>query len=134
MLQDNQSSLLLEKNGRGSSGKRTRHINIRFFFIADRIKNGELRVEYCPTEDMIADYFTKPLQGSLFKRLRDTILNISDSTVSKTVSPRSVLKNNDHSQNDHSPSSPSITPSPRSVPVGGQASWVEVVKGKRIAK
>ena len=35
LLQDNKSSILLERNGRASSGKRTRHINIRYFFIMD---------------------------------------------------------------------------------------------------
>ena len=76
VLQDNQSAMLLEKNGKGSSSKRTRHINIRYFFINDRIKAGELKVEYCPTGDMIADFFTKPLQGSTFRKFRDMILNI----------------------------------------------------------
>ena len=33
--QDNQSSILLENNGRASSGKRTRHMNIRYFFVSD---------------------------------------------------------------------------------------------------
>ena len=84
--------MLLEKNGRGSSSKRTRHINIRYFFVADRIKQGELRVEYCPTGDMVADYFTKPLQGSLFRRMRDTIMSASGGPASMQLpSPRSVL-------------------------------------------
>ena len=54
----------------------TKHINIRYFFCTDRIKNGEVSVQYCPTLDMIADYFTKALQGSLFRKLRDLILGI----------------------------------------------------------
>ena len=74
--QDNQSAMLLKKNGRGSSSKHTRHINIRYFFIADRISNNKVRVEYCPTGDMVADYFTKPLQGSLFRKMRNAIMNI----------------------------------------------------------
>ena len=68
------SSILLETNGRGSSGKRTRHINVRYFFIADRVKSGEVRIKYCPTGIMIADYFTKALQGATFWRLRDMIM------------------------------------------------------------
>ena len=76
VYQDNQSAMLLEKNGRGSSGKRTRHINIRYFFVADRIASNEMRVEYCPTGDMIGDFFTKALQGSLFRKFRDLILNV----------------------------------------------------------
>jgi hypothetical protein len=76
LYQDNQSTMLLAKNGRASSSKRTRHINIRYYFVTDRIRDGELRVEYCPTGDMVADFCTKPLQGTLFRRLRDMILNI----------------------------------------------------------
>ena len=49
MFQDNQSAILLENNGKKSSSKRTRHINIRYYVITDRIKNDELQVEYCPT-------------------------------------------------------------------------------------
>ena len=79
VYQDNQSAILLERNGKASSGRRTRHINIRYFFVTDRIRMGDMRVEYCPTGDMIGDFFTKPLQGSLFKKFRATILNIPDS-------------------------------------------------------
>ena len=77
LFQDNKSSILLETNGRGSSGKRTRHINIRYFFIADRVKSGEIKIRYCPTGIMLADYFTKPLQGLLLKQLRDMIMGIT---------------------------------------------------------
>jgi hypothetical protein len=76
VYQDNQSAMLLEKNGHGSSSKRTRHINIRYFFVADRIAAGEVKVEYCPTGDMLADFFTKPLQGSSFRKFREQILNL----------------------------------------------------------
>jgi hypothetical protein len=57
-----------EHNGRASSGRKTRHVNIRYFFETDRVKKNELRIEYCPTGDMWGDFFTKPLQGSAFKR------------------------------------------------------------------
>jgi hypothetical protein len=74
LLQDNKSSILLERNGKASSGKRTRHINIRYFFITDRVNMKEVSIEWCPTKDMVADFMTKPLQGSHFKRLRDIIM------------------------------------------------------------
>jgi hypothetical protein len=64
VYQDNQSAILLECNCHGSSGRRTRHIDIHCFFISDHVKNKELRVEYCPTKEMLIDFFTKPLQGS----------------------------------------------------------------------
>lgn len=76
LYQDNQSAMLLEQNGRGSSSKRTRHINVRFFFITDRIQTGEVSVRYCPTGEMVGDYFTKPLQGLKFHQFRDLILNL----------------------------------------------------------
>jgi hypothetical protein len=71
LYQDNQSTMKLEQNGKASSGKRTRHINIRYFFITDRITKKEVPIQYCPTKQMVADYFTKPLQGALFYNFRD---------------------------------------------------------------
>ena len=38
-----------------------------------------MTVEYCPTEDMIADFFTKPLQGTQFRKLRALIMNLTES-------------------------------------------------------
>ena len=66
LYQDNQSAILLEKNGRKSSSKRTKHLNCRYYFITDRINSNELSVEYCPTGEMVGDFFTKSLQGQLF--------------------------------------------------------------------
>ena len=80
LFQDNMSSILLEKNGWGSSSKWTRHMNIRFFFIKDQVDSKEIRIEYCPTGDMIADYFTKLLQGKQFYKLRDQIMNLDPSS------------------------------------------------------
>ena len=76
IYQDNKAAILLEKNGKASSGKRTKHINIRFFFDTDRILKGDVSVEWCPTEDMTADFWTKPLQGSLFRKFRDLIMGV----------------------------------------------------------
>ena len=76
LYQDNRTSMLLEKNGKASSTKRTKHINIRYFFITDRIAKGELNVEWCPTGDMIGDFMTKPLQGALFRKFRDQIMGV----------------------------------------------------------
>jgi hypothetical protein len=47
LYQDNQSATLLEKNGTRSSGKRTRHLDIRYFFITDRVDKKKVRVAYC---------------------------------------------------------------------------------------
>jgi hypothetical protein len=78
VYQDNQSAMLLERNGQQSSTKRTRHLDIRYFFVTDRIRGKQLTVEYCPTGDMWADVFTKPLQGAAFVKFRKLILNLPD--------------------------------------------------------
>jgi hypothetical protein len=93
LYQDNQSTMKLAKNGMKSSGKRTPHISIRYFFVTDRISAGELNVEYCPTLDMIGDYFTKPLQGSLFRKFRNTILGINEADIpTYNANARAMLK------------------------------------------
>lgn len=74
LYQDNKSTILLENNGKRSSSKRTRALNIRYFFLTDQIEKGNLIVEYCPTGDMVADYFSKPLQGKLFQKFRKAIM------------------------------------------------------------
>jgi hypothetical protein len=78
LYQDNESAILLEKNGISSSSRSTRHINIRYFFVKDRIKSGEIEIEFCPTEDMVGDFFTKPLQGKRFLNLRKIIMGEAD--------------------------------------------------------
>jgi hypothetical protein len=66
LYQDNQSAMLLEKNGKMSSSMCTRHLEIQFFFVTDNVANKKLRIEYCPTDDMGADFFFKPLNCSKF--------------------------------------------------------------------
>ena len=78
MYQDNQSAIILENNGRATSSNRTKYPNIRYFFITDRIKKGDLHIEYCPTDNMLADFFTKPLQGKKFLQFRKLIINLQD--------------------------------------------------------
>ena len=73
---DNQSTMKLEQNGKASSGKRTRHFNIKFFYITDLIQRQEVSIKYCPTDQMIADYMTKPLTGQKFHLFRKIIMNL----------------------------------------------------------
>ncbi len=83
LLQDNKCSMLLERNGKASSGKHTRHINIRYFFITDRVNMKEVEIKWCHTKDMVADFMTKPLQGSHFRRLYDLIMGMTSIKRSK---------------------------------------------------
>ena len=74
LYQDNKSAILLETNGKKSSGKRTRAINIRYFFITDQVEKGNVSIEYCPTDEMTGDLHTKPLQGEKFRGFRNNVL------------------------------------------------------------
>jgi hypothetical protein len=74
IYQDNKSSILLETNGRSSAGKRSRALNIRYFFVTDQVELGNVAIEYMPTDEMWADFMTKPLQGEKFRKFRALIL------------------------------------------------------------
>jgi hypothetical protein len=76
IFQDNTSAMLLEKHGKESSSKRKRHINIRYYVIKDCIDKRYLDVKYCPTDDMLGDVPSKPLQGNKFLKLRKYLLNL----------------------------------------------------------
>lgn len=73
-MQDNMSAIAIANKGRATA-QRTRHINIRYFWITDYIDRGEMCLEHKPTHDMIADGLTKPLQGVDFIRMRNLLLN-----------------------------------------------------------
>ena len=74
MMQDNLAAIQIKKHG-SKDCKRTKHINFRYFWINDKISQGEVVPVYCPTHDMLADILTKPSQGKSFDHLRDSLLN-----------------------------------------------------------
>jgi hypothetical protein len=76
LYQNNKSAILVKENGRVSSSKCTKHIEIRYYYVADCIANGDLTVVWCSTDKMIADYLTKPLQGKMFIKFRDVLMGV----------------------------------------------------------
>jgi Reverse transcriptase (RNA-dependent DNA polymerase) len=76
LRQDNKAVISWLKNGKAKDEK-GRHISIRYFWLADRIKRGNLVVNYTSTNDMVADYLSKPLVGAIFDKFRNMILGIS---------------------------------------------------------
>ena len=50
-------------------------MNIRYFFVADCVERGHITIKHCPTEEMISDFFNKPLSGAKFRRFRNIIMN-----------------------------------------------------------
>ena len=63
VYRDNMSTMKLEQNGKSSSGKCTRHLDIKFFYITDLIARKLLYTEYCFTDMMTSNYMSKPLVG-----------------------------------------------------------------------
>ena len=82
IYQDNTSTTKLQKNGKTISRRRTRHYDIKYFYVTYLIIRDKVQVIYCPTNDMLGDYMTKPLVGSNFVRFKDLIMNMS-----KKISP-----------------------------------------------
>ena len=80
MYQDNLIAMLLKKNRNNSSKKNTKHIRVRYFFVKDRIATGNVGLKHCPTTKMLADHFTNPLQGELFRKFSAELMNISEET------------------------------------------------------
>jgi len=74
--QDNQAVLAWLKSGKARDEK-GRHISIKYFWLNDVIKRGKLIVKFCNTENMIADYLSKPVTGAIFEKFRNVLLGIS---------------------------------------------------------
>ena len=53
--------------------KRTKHIDIKFHFVQEKIEDGTIDPVYCPTKEMIADILTKPLPKGQFEYLRSKL-------------------------------------------------------------
>ena len=66
LWQDNEAAEKIARNRNMSCSSKSKHIRIRFFWEADRVKQEKISVKYCSTIKMLVDLFTKPLQGSKF--------------------------------------------------------------------
>lgn len=71
VLEDNQGCIALIKNER--SGKRSKHIDVRYNFVRDLCQDKIISLMYCTTQDMLADVFTKPLPKPRFEFLREKL-------------------------------------------------------------
>ena len=78
IFQDNQSTILLETNGRRSARKQSRALNVQYFFVADNVEKGIVEILYYPTEKMTGDFMTKPLQGSKYCMFDREIMGLMD--------------------------------------------------------
>ena len=76
IYQDNTRTIKLAKNGKNSSGKRTQHFDIKYFYITDLINRKEVSIKYCSSNDMLTDYHSKPLIREKFMKIKNKIVNI----------------------------------------------------------
>ena len=67
IYEDNQSAISMTKNPQ-YHGK-AKHIAIKYHFICEQVSDGTAKLQYCPTEEMVADMFTKGLSREIFCRL-----------------------------------------------------------------
>jgi hypothetical protein len=72
VYQDNTSTISLVTEGGGKP--RTKHLRVRQHLVKEKIDKKEVRVEYIPTKDMLADVLTKPLQGVSFREMVSEIM------------------------------------------------------------
>jgi hypothetical protein len=56
VYQDNKSAILLETNGKKSSGKQTHALNIRYFFNTNQVEKGNAQIEHCGTDNTVSDF------------------------------------------------------------------------------
>jgi hypothetical protein len=84
VFEDNKSTItLLERSHRPTGA--TKHINIRFFFISDKIQNKEVQLKYKATDEMLADLLTKPIAGEQFRNLRNKMMNFHLDPISRSI-------------------------------------------------
>ena len=77
VFQNNTSTIRLVKGGRRVCGSRTRSIQICYFYAHERVEDGTIVVTHCCTKEMVSNYLSKPLSGSLFWTHCNTLIGTS---------------------------------------------------------
>ena len=73
---DNEGAINLASNPLINSSARTKHIDVRFHFVRELVSSGTIVVEYVSTCEQPADILTKPLTSSIFRELRNILMNL----------------------------------------------------------
>ena len=85
IYQESKSAILLELKNKISSGKQTKHIKVKYFFIADKVGNGDVKVKHTSTYKMWADMNNKPKQGSAFCINHSFMMNCDVELLDETI-------------------------------------------------
>ena len=75
MNEDNQGAIELSRNPRFH--KRTKHIDVAYHFVREKVNDKSIKVSYCPTDQMLADIMTKSLPRQTFQKFR-VMLNVRE--------------------------------------------------------
>ena len=76
LYQDNKSIIFLDKNGRISAVKNSKHIKNKFFLVTDKVAQRELDIRHMGTKSMWADVNTKPVQVAIFRIFRSEMMGV----------------------------------------------------------
>ena len=60
---------------------RMKHVLRRHFFVRDMVENFEINVPYVPTDENVADFFTKTLEPAKFFAFRKILMNEKNTPV-----------------------------------------------------
>ena len=71
ILCDNTSAISVSKNPVMHSN--TKHIPIKYHFLREQVLEQEVKLEYVPSKEQVADIFTKPLPKETFEYLREKL-------------------------------------------------------------
>ncbi|MCP4490581.1 MAG: DDE-type integrase/transposase/recombinase, partial [Gammaproteobacteria bacterium] len=71
LLEDNQSAIAIANNS--ISHCRSKHIDIKYHYVRQKVTEGAIELHYCPTHDMVADVLTKGLSKNAFERQRKAL-------------------------------------------------------------
>jgi hypothetical protein len=83
--EDNQACIFIAENVGGDT-KRSKHIDIRYHYVREKIMDGTIVFDYCPTDEMLADILTKPLPKPKHERIVSKILDTNTTTATDTTS------------------------------------------------
>mgnify|MGYP003552812888 CR=1 FL=1 len=71
IFEDNQSCLKILQDEKICP--RSKHIDVKYYFVRDLWKSKNVLYDYCPTDSMLADILTKPLQKIKICKFRELI-------------------------------------------------------------
>jgi len=90
VYQDNQSTIFLAEKGKCNHGK-SRFFPVKYFFVKQHVEAGDIKLVYLPTEEMIADFLTKPIQGAQHNKIRDKLVHCFISSNAKSYLAHSLV-------------------------------------------